>query len=92
MTSPDPETPQPPKLSQRQQLVVYFGFADVPGDTAPRTDEDHEFTRSRRIAGILVAGLLIGLLWASFGPIPALVVAVVGAIWFGSALRTYGRR
>lgn len=89
MTSPPPESP---KLSQRQQLVVYFGFADFPGSTPSATLEDREYIRSRRIAGVAFVGLFIGLLWAAAGAIPALVVAVLGAIWFGSALRTYGRR
>lgn len=90
----DPETPEPataPKLPQRQQVVLYFGFADIPDETTPVTEEMLAFHRSRRIAGILVVGVMLGLLWASFGPIPALVLAVVGAIWFGSALRAYGR-
>jgi hypothetical protein len=89
MTSPPPASP---KLSQRQQLAVYFGFADVPGKTTPPTQEEREYIRARRIAGIAFVGLFVGLLWVAVGPIPALVVALIGAIWFGSALRTYGRR
>lgn len=91
--TPSPARPPrtPSKLTQREQFVVYFGFADEPGHTGARTDEQREIVRSRRIAGILVAGVVVGLLWAGLGIVVAAAVTVVGAIWFAWALRSHDR-
>lgn len=89
--TPPPASP-PRKLTQREQLVTYFGFAEEPAGRAPLTEDERAEVRSRRIAGVIVMGLMVGVLWAIVGMIPALVVAVVGTIWFASALYAYGRK
>lgn len=89
--SPAPPPRPPSKPTQRQQFLIYFGFADEPGHVGTRTAEQREIVRSRRIAGILVFGVFVGLLWASLGATVAAAVAVVGAIWFAWALRSHDR-
>lgn len=89
--SPASPPPTPSKLTQREQFLTYFGFADEPGGTNLRDDELREIVRSRRIAGILVFGVVVGLLWASLGMAVAAAVTVVGALWFAWALRSHDR-